>query len=66
MASRKQQRKASNAARKARRPQTGVFRHRDGDRRRRGEMRAETAYSIKNLLQQGLLPCPPPSPEGDA
>jgi hypothetical protein len=40
MASSKKQRKAANQARKTRRPQTGAFRHADGDRRRREEMTA--------------------------
>ena len=62
MASRKQQRKSANAARKAKRPQTGVFRHRDGDRRRGSEgIRVEDAIALKQAMQQGVLP--PPEPE---
>jgi hypothetical protein len=60
MASCKQQRKSANAARKAKRPPTGAFRHRDGDRRRRGEgLRVEDAIALKQAMQGGL---PPPQP----
>jgi hypothetical protein len=54
MASRKKQRKASRQARKLRNPQTGPFRHPDGDRRHQGKyMTWEQVIAIKKMLHQG-------------
>jgi hypothetical protein len=65
MASRKQRRKAARSARKQRRPQTGPFRHPDGDRRHRGAMRVEDAIAIKRAMQQFEAPVLPDDPEAD-
>jgi hypothetical protein len=53
MASSKRKRKASRQARKQQLPQTGPFRHPDGDRRHRGAMTYEEGLAIKRKMQQG-------------
>jgi hypothetical protein len=63
MASGKNRRKEAKLDRKARQPPTGVFRHRDGDRRRRGGITADQGLAEKRARQQGLLPPLPPEPE---
>ena len=51
MASGKRKRKATQQARKQRLPQTGAFRHPDGDRRRRGEgMTYREVMAIKRVI----------------
>ena len=54
MASDKKRRKAAKQARKKDTPVTGPFRHPDGDRRRRFDVRQ--AYRDKELLQKIGLP----------
>ena len=52
MASGKKRRKTARQARKLNHPQTGPFRHPDGDRRHRGGMTYEEGLAIKKMLQQ--------------
>jgi hypothetical protein len=52
MASRKKQRKAAHLSRKERQIQAGPFRHRDGDRRHRGQMTYEEGLAQKQAMQQ--------------
>lgn len=54
MASGKKRRKERNQASKLQRPQSGPFRHRDGDRRHRDVMAKaiQDAKATKNALQQ--------------
>ena len=63
MASSKRRRKDTRQIRKQQQPQGGVFRHRDGDRRRRGAIRVEDAIKAKRAMQQ-----PPelPLPDGES
>jgi hypothetical protein len=63
MASGKKRRKQVKLDRQARRTPTGVFRHRDGDRRRRYP--TAEAIATKKARQQGLLPPLPPEPGGE-
>jgi hypothetical protein len=64
MASGKKRRKETRLDRKARQPPTGTFRHRDGDRRRRGGITADQGLAEKKARLQGLIPPLPPEPEG--
>jgi hypothetical protein len=65
MASGKKQRRARKLARKEQQPQTGPFRHKDGDRRRRGGTTYEEGLAAKRLMQQlGGPPTPGPQ-EGE-
>jgi hypothetical protein len=62
MASEKKRRKAARQAKKMRRPQTGPFRHPDGDRRW-GGIRVEDAIAQKRAMQQFGAPFPPDEEE---
>ena len=65
MASDKKKRKAARQTKKQNTP-SGAYRHRDGDRRRRGlSIRVEDAIAAKRAMQTGALP-PPPPPEAEA
>ena len=60
MASDKKKRKAARQGKKQS-TAPGTFRHRDGDRRRRGlSIRVEDAIAAKRAMQSGALPPPPP------
>jgi hypothetical protein len=65
MASGKKRRKVAKLDRLARQPPTGTFRHRDGDRRRRGGVTADEGLAAKKAMQQGEIPPLPPEPEGE-
>jgi len=54
VASGKKKRKAGRQARKLKNPQTGPFRHPDGDRRHRGKyMTYEQVMAFKKMQHQG-------------
>jgi hypothetical protein len=63
MASGKKRRKQVKLDRQARQPPSGAFRHRDGDRHRRGGITADQALADKKARQQGLIPPLPPEPD---
>jgi hypothetical protein len=57
MASPKKRRKAIKLTRIDRQPNTGSFRHPDGDRRHRGGMTADQGVADKRAMQQfGAIP----------
>ena len=58
MASDKRRRKAAKLSKPK---PTTPFRHRDGDRRRRGGPTADQAIKFKRAMQEGLIP-PPEEP----
>jgi hypothetical protein len=58
MASQKKRRKAVKLTREQQQPRTGPFRHKDGDRRRRGGMTADQAVANKRLMQELGAPAP--------
>lgn len=65
MASSKKRRKASKSARQTQ-PPTGAFRHRDGDRRRRGGPSADQAIKDKEARRQFGTPPLEEEDHGDA
>jgi hypothetical protein len=58
MASPKKRRKAVKLNREEQQPRTGPFRHKDGDRRRRGGLTANQAIADKRAMQQLGAPAP--------
>jgi hypothetical protein len=58
MASGKKRRKAAKLTKARQQPRTGPFRHKDGDRRRRGGLTADQATANKRLMQQLGAPVP--------
>jgi hypothetical protein len=57
MVSPKKRRKDAKSTRKQQQPRTGVFRHADGDRRRRGGRTYEQGLAEKQVMQQmGAVP----------
>jgi hypothetical protein len=52
MASQKKRRKAVKLNREQKQPPAGPFRHKDGDRRRRGGLTADQALANKRAMQQ--------------
>jgi hypothetical protein len=60
VASGKKRRKQANVVRKRQRPPSSVFRHPDGDRRRKGEPTYEEGAAQKHTMQQ-LGATPPTS-----
>jgi hypothetical protein len=63
MASGKKRRKAAKLTKAQQHPRTGPFRHKDGDRRRRGGLTADQAIADKRLMQQLGAPIPPDMPD---
>jgi hypothetical protein len=63
MASPKKRRKAAKITRKQQQPRTGVFRHADGDRRRRGGQAYEQVAAEKRAMQQ--FGATPPVADGE-
>jgi hypothetical protein len=58
VASQKKRRKAVKLIREQQQPRTGPFRHKDGDRRRRGGITADQALADKRAMQQLGAPLP--------
>jgi hypothetical protein len=58
MSSQKKRRKAVKLTREQQKPRTGPFRHKDGDRRRRGGMTFEEGLANKRAMQQLGAPLP--------
>lgn len=63
MASEKKRRKTVKLTREQPQARTGPFRHKDGDRRRRGGMTADQAIANKRAMQQMGTPIPSDSDE---
>ena len=59
MASQKKRRKAAKVTKAQQHLAAGPFRHKDGDRRRRGGITADQAVANKRLMQQLGAPIPP-------
>ena len=65
MASGKKRRKSAKVTKaQQQQPRTGPFRHKDGDRRRRGGTTYEVGLANKRAMQQLGAPVPP-GPEGE-